>query len=227
MELGRFSGRSSFDAQSKMSYLSPFACYTMGRADIAASESNLSSSGYSSMASPGPSPCSSSRALAILEEDIVLRRMQTRKRGLLRRTLLSPSLESSSSPPDSPPEHTFAFMTRVIASGSETSVSQRAVPEIHVDDMDPNFSSMPSDDSVYNSDVKDNCEDFGDPVERVDQADMSVDSVKKFDSLDSSKTQDVRKSSFKSISLDSKVMGARRNHLKVSSLTVDPLKTFA
>lgn len=44
-----------------MTYLSPFSVVTRG--DHTASESNLSSSGYSSMASPGPSRCGSSNPL--------------------------------------------------------------------------------------------------------------------------------------------------------------------
>ncbi|GJQ68780.1 hypothetical protein Trydic_g14718 [Trypoxylus dichotomus] len=44
-----------------MTYLSPFSMVTRG--DHTASESNLSSSGYSSMASPGPSRCGSSNPL--------------------------------------------------------------------------------------------------------------------------------------------------------------------
>ena len=44
-----------------MSYLSPFSVVTRG--DRTISESNLSSSGYSSMASPGPSRCGSSNPL--------------------------------------------------------------------------------------------------------------------------------------------------------------------
>lgn len=46
---------------SGMSYLSPFSMCTQG--DRTISESNLSSSGYSSMASPGPSRCGSSNPL--------------------------------------------------------------------------------------------------------------------------------------------------------------------
>lgn len=44
-----------------MTYLSPFSIVTRG--DHTASESNLSSSGYSSMASPGPSRCGSNNPL--------------------------------------------------------------------------------------------------------------------------------------------------------------------
>lgn len=44
-----------------MCYLSPFSICTRG--DRTISESNLSSSGYSSMASPGPSRCGSSNPL--------------------------------------------------------------------------------------------------------------------------------------------------------------------
>lgn len=45
----------------QMSYLSPFSMCTRG--DRAPSEGNLSSSGYSSMASPGPSRCNSNNPL--------------------------------------------------------------------------------------------------------------------------------------------------------------------
>ncbi|XP_037932138.1 mucin-17-like [Teleopsis dalmanni] len=50
-----------------MCYLSPFTM--CGRADRTISESNLSSSGYSSMASPGPSRCGSSNPLCPNEMD--------------------------------------------------------------------------------------------------------------------------------------------------------------
>lgn len=50
-----------------MCYLSPFSIVTRG--DRAPSESNLSSSGYSSMASPGPSRCGSNNPLFPSEMD--------------------------------------------------------------------------------------------------------------------------------------------------------------
>lgn len=50
-----------------MSYLSPFSMCS--RADRTASESNLSSSGYSSMASPGPSRCGSNNPLCLSEAE--------------------------------------------------------------------------------------------------------------------------------------------------------------
>lgn len=52
-----------------MCYLSPFSICTRG--DRAPSEGNLSSSGYSSMASPGPSRCSSNSKLCANETDDV------------------------------------------------------------------------------------------------------------------------------------------------------------
>ncbi|RZF36004.1 hypothetical protein LSTR_LSTR005820, partial [Laodelphax striatellus] len=52
---------------SGMCYLSPFSMCT--RADRTTSESNLSSSGYSSMASPGPSRCGSNNPLCPSESD--------------------------------------------------------------------------------------------------------------------------------------------------------------
>ena len=89
-------------SQNKMCYLSPFACYGAVRPDMAASESNLSSSGYSSMASPGPSPSCSSKTLhaSILEEDMAAlysrqSKRMAKDRQLLHRIVLSPSLESS------------------------------------------------------------------------------------------------------------------------------------
>jgi hypothetical protein len=50
-----------------MTYLSPFSMCTRG--DRAPSEGNLSSSGYSSMASPGPSRCGSNNPLCLNEID--------------------------------------------------------------------------------------------------------------------------------------------------------------
>lgn len=50
-----------------MTYLSPFSMCS--RADRTASESNLSSSGYSSMTSPGPSRCGSSNPLCLFDGD--------------------------------------------------------------------------------------------------------------------------------------------------------------
>lgn len=53
-----------------MCYLSPFSIVTRGdRTHIHTSEGNLSSSGYSSMASPGPSRCGSSNPLCPNEID--------------------------------------------------------------------------------------------------------------------------------------------------------------
>lgn len=50
-----------------MCYLSPFSIVTRG--DRTISDSNLSSSGYSSMASPGPSRCGSNNPLCPSETD--------------------------------------------------------------------------------------------------------------------------------------------------------------
>lgn len=52
---------------SGMCYLSPFSIVTRG--DRTTSEGNLSSSGYSSMTSPGPSRCGSSNPLCLNEMD--------------------------------------------------------------------------------------------------------------------------------------------------------------
>lgn len=52
---------------SGMCYLSPFSI--VSRTERTTSESNLSSSGYSSMASPGPSRCGSSNPLCSSEAE--------------------------------------------------------------------------------------------------------------------------------------------------------------
>lgn len=61
----------SSSAAPGMCYLSPFSMCS--RADRIASESNLSSSGYSSMASPGPSRCGSSNPLSASEVEVSVR----------------------------------------------------------------------------------------------------------------------------------------------------------
>lgn len=53
--------------RSDMCYLSPFSL--VGRCDRTISESNLSSSGYSSMASPAPSRCGSGNPLFVIDMD--------------------------------------------------------------------------------------------------------------------------------------------------------------
>lgn len=55
---------------SGMTYLSPFSMCTRG--DRAPSEGNLSSSGYSSMASPGPSRCGSNTKLSSAETEPII-----------------------------------------------------------------------------------------------------------------------------------------------------------
>lgn len=81
---------------SGMTYLSPFSMNTRG--DHTASESNLSSSGYSSMASPGPSRCSSNNPLCPSEmED----QGPTGSTGCKRRQSLAPAIKLGSSSSDS------------------------------------------------------------------------------------------------------------------------------
>ena len=61
-------GGNSTQGHGGMTYLSPFTVITTC-ASRTASESNLSSSGYSSMASPGPSRSGSSNPLCISESE--------------------------------------------------------------------------------------------------------------------------------------------------------------
>ena len=103
-------GRAGKNNPNKMSYLSPLVCGA--RTEMATSESNLSSSGYSSMASPGLSPSCSSKTLCILEEDMAcMGRLSRKKERRKFQRILSPSLESSS-PPDSP-DKAGAFFQRI------------------------------------------------------------------------------------------------------------------
>lgn len=75
-----------------MSYLSPFSM--VARGDHNASESNLSSSGYSSMASPGPSRCGSSNPLCPSEME------DPGSGGSHRRTSLTPVLKTTNNNSD-------------------------------------------------------------------------------------------------------------------------------
>lgn len=71
---GQASGRSDGPPDNGipgMCYLSPFSMCS--RNDRIASESNLSSSGYSSMASPGPSRCGSSNPLSLSTSEVEVR----------------------------------------------------------------------------------------------------------------------------------------------------------
>ncbi|KAG5899365.1 hypothetical protein JTB14_036854 [Gonioctena quinquepunctata] len=77
-------------SSSGMSYLSPFSMNARG--EHTASESNLSSSGYSSMASPGPSRCGSSNPLCPSEMD------DQGSSGPHKRQSLTPVLKSTPSP---------------------------------------------------------------------------------------------------------------------------------
>ncbi|XP_071057498.1 uncharacterized protein [Onthophagus taurus] len=78
-----------------MTYLSPFSMVTRG--DHMASESNLSSSGYSSMASPGPSRCGSSNPLCPSEMEDPGGSGSNLHPPLRRH---SPLIRTSTSPPD-------------------------------------------------------------------------------------------------------------------------------
>lgn len=205
-------GRGGMNNQ-KMCYLSPFVCYGAGRPEIATSESNLSSSGYSSMASPGPSPSCSSKTLCILEEDIALSRTMNatsrirKERRMFHRAILSPSLESSSPPPDSP----------------ETIADLRALHIARI--------ILPSDSEITDDQMVDSVE----PVEHESTADyeshdegidvLHVRATKNAnigqsaDRLDEASLVDPKLLTLirthKSISLDSKLVGQRRNNLKV------------
>lgn len=204
-----------------MCYLSPFTCYGAVRSDIAASESNLSSSGYSSMASPGPSPSCSSKTLhaCILEEDINLYsprgRMMKKDRHVLHRIVLSPSLESSTPPPDSPQQMNSSFYrmsSRKRPSDSEATDDQ-TVPEPNEHESTVEYESNDEGVDVFSITEKIACGQL-----------RSAKEVENFISTVYNHQQDDSKEHMrynlscvqKSVSLDYKLSGQRRNNLKVS-----------
>ena len=201
--------------QNNMCYLSPFVCYgagMSGRPDIAASESNLSSSGYSSMASPGPSPSCSSKTLCILEEyDATLSRanVKRRDRRMFHRAILSPSLESSSPPPDSPLEN----ISEVLCAIHRSNMGRIMLPsdsEITDDQMAGSVGP-----AEHESTADYESHDEGIDVFRIrGKAANCAQTVDQGNLVDPKLLSLVRV--HKSTSLDSKLIGQRRNNLKVS-----------
>lgn len=229
LKIGRSGGINSH--QINMCYLSPLVHYSAGRAEIATSESNLSSSGYSSMASPGPSPSCSSKTLCILEEDMILRRKGFTK-GKENRTLfhqvLSPSLESSSPPPDSPllgkPTCVYSFDNKQHSPAHHPSDSDRT-SECSLEPIEPIEHESTAD---YESNDDFNLDPYG-IREKIDlgQVRSAKDLENFFASVrtcnigtHNSGNDDQMLLNFvrvqKSISLDSKLVGQRRNNLKVN-----------
>lgn len=204
-----------------MCYLSPLVHYCAGRTDIATSESNLSSSGYSSMASPGPSPSCSSKTL--LEDDMILRRkgfMKGKDTRTMFHQVLSPSLESSSSPPESPMEKPFdAHCFREKHSSILPSDSE--VTDEHIEPIEHESTA----DYESNDDILD---PYG-IREKIDSGELkSAKDLENFFASVRSPITDQSSSNDqillnlirvqKSISLDSKLVGQRRNNLKVSAV---------
>lgn len=104
-------------------------------------------------------------------------------------------------------------------SDSDTTDVSVAVPQIQVDDLGVNLTYNSSDDFAFNSDNKDDCADSRDPI-KLDDAKSVLDET--FE-VNSSIQQGTRKEkpafptqAFKSVSLDSKMMGSRRSNVKVS-----------
>lgn len=181
--------------QSKMCYLSPFACYGAVRPEMAASESNLSSSGYSSMASPGPaSPSSSSKNLhsCILEEGMGGYALYSRKSNRASkdrpRIVLSPSFESS---------------TDDQAVGPIEPVEHESTVEYESNDEAGDF--FPFNEKIENGELK-SAKELEDFLTNVQMLDKECITDKKMDSF--ARVQ-------KSKSLDSKLVGQRKNNFKV------------
>lgn len=199
----------------KMCYLSPFVCYGAGRPEIATSESNLSSSGYSSMASPGPSPSCSSKTLCILEEDIALNRTINastsrirKERRMFHRAILSPSLESSSPPPDSPEtiaELRTLHIARIILPSDSEVTDDQMVDSVEPVEHESTADYESHDEGIDVVHVRAKNANIGQSLDRLDQTQSLVDP--KLLTL-------IR--THKSTSLDSKLQGQRRNNLKVS-----------
>lgn len=206
----------------KMSYLSPFVCYGAGsmsrQADIATSESNLSSSGYSSMASPGPSPSCSSKTLCILEEDMATlgrANMRRKDRRMFHRAILSPSLESSSPPPDSPLE----TLSDALCSLHHSNVGRLVLPsDSEITDDQMNGSVEPAE---HKSTADYDSHDEGIDVFRIrgktiTKGAQTVDRLEQGNNFVDPKLLSLMRV-HKSTSLDSKLIGQRRNNLKVSA----------
>ncbi|XP_059350348.1 uncharacterized protein LOC130692880 isoform X2 [Daphnia carinata] len=198
----------------KMCYLSPFVCYGESRPDIATSESNLSSSGYSSMASPGISPACSSKTLCIWKEEedmVTFSRTHggRRDRRLFHRALLSPSLESSSPPLDSPPETPSA----VLRSLHRSNVNRLIYPQDSetADDPIANLFVAPAADEPSPA-----CESHDEGIDVFHVCGKTADKSDQDSLLDSKFLSLIQV--HKSISLDSKLVGQRRNNLKGDSL---------
>ena len=199
-----------------MCYLSPFACYGV-RPDIGASESNLSSSGYSSMASPGPSPSCSSKTLCISHgDDSSLARAfrKCKERPMLHRAL-SPSLESSSPPLDSPVKFCqFSNRMRMIPpSDSESTDDRLTIEPVFEQAYDSNDEGIDVE-HVGNSSKVD---ESGELTSAKDLEHLLIAANREGDAqkglepkfLNVSKVQKTR-------SLDSKLKGERHNRLKVN-----------
>lgn len=211
-----FKGRGGMNNQ-KMCYLSPFACYGAGRQDIATSESNLSSSGYSSMASPGPSPSCSSKTLCILEEDMALGRSNgaRKNRHIFHRALLSPSLESSSPPPDSPPEimpdlRSLHRMGR-LRLPSDSEVTDEIAGSIEMIEQESTADYESHDEGIDIFPVHGKTPGLS--------AAQSTDIKEQNNFVDQKLINLIR--THKSTSLDSKLVGQRRSNLKVSTFYFD------
>ncbi|CAG9865029.1 unnamed protein product [Phyllotreta striolata] len=113
---------------SGMTYLSPFSIQNT------ASESNLSSSGYSSMASPGPSRCSSNNPLCPNEID---------ENGIFhRRQSLTPVLKSNAANADSPQQ------------GRGRSDSETLSDDLHVESNDEGIGTDHIDEKIDEGELK-------------------------------------------------------------------------
>lgn len=174
------------------------------------------------MASPGPSPSCSSKTLhgSILEQNMAQfsRNMKMRKdRQTMHRIILSPSLESSSPPPDSPQLQCPIPIYRMSPKGpSDSDITDDQATGGPIEPIEH--------ESTADYDSNDEGVDLFCINEKIDSGQLrSAKDLENFFSIiqsDQDFLKDWNRHSLiqgqKSISLDSKLMGQRRNNLKVS-----------
>ena len=163
------------------------------------------------MASPGVSPACSSKTLCIWmeEEDMATfnrTHMRRKDRRVLHRSVLSPSLESSSPPLDSPPDNRSSDLSSLHRSTINRLIH---LPDPGTNDQSANLSTKLVGHETVTADESHD--------EGIDEFHVCCNAIERLDQncpIDSKLLNLSRV--HKSTSLDSKLMGQRKNNLKVS-----------
>ncbi|KAK2723116.1 hypothetical protein QYM36_001707, partial [Artemia franciscana] len=207
-------------SKTTMCYLSPFS-YLERRPEMTSSESNLSSSGYSSMASPGPSPSTSSKTLCGAD-DMPLKAHRIRS--------MTPSFDSTSPPIDSPldQKNKKRHFFRSDSEFTDQEAPQAEVAEEHESTLESNDDDRVDRirERIDEGELK-SAKDLKDYIANIDLLPKPI--VPKSQSLDSKNTIQ-RMSNLKSDSLDTKLMFNKLSHdsflsLKPPTIVVQTLLT--